>query len=198
MSRVGVQGAECERVPVWRVGHRCLAARLHAVHADEQAPTHPGSLLPHQNSPPIPCLCLPSCLRSAGPRIFIGKLTKETTEADVKEYFMRFGYVMDVYLPKSKDNKMVSGGVSTTLPRRPGWRCCVGDAHEGRRAATNTSPSQRTHAEAQLDPALLNIAQPNPTMAPSRSEPRLCLHLPSVPSPPLPPPLSRSTVGLGL
>lgn len=44
----------------------------------------------------------------AGPRIFIGKLTKETSEADVKDYFMRFGYVMDVYLPKSKDNKMVS------------------------------------------------------------------------------------------
>ena len=47
----------------------------------------------------------------AGPRIFIGKLTKETTEADVKEYFMRFGYVMDVYLPKAKDNKMVGGKV---------------------------------------------------------------------------------------
>jgi RNA-binding protein Musashi len=44
----------------------------------------------------------------AGPRIFIGKLSKDTTEADVKEYFMRFGYVMDVYLPKAKDNKMVS------------------------------------------------------------------------------------------
>ncbi|EFJ48141.1 hypothetical protein VOLCADRAFT_43575, partial [Volvox carteri f. nagariensis] len=41
----------------------------------------------------------------AGPRIFIGKLTKDTGEADVKEYFMRFGYVMDVYLPKAKDNK---------------------------------------------------------------------------------------------
>ncbi|GLC45344.1 hypothetical protein PLESTB_000312400 [Pleodorina starrii] len=41
----------------------------------------------------------------AGPRIFIGKLTKDTSEADVKEYFMRFGYVMDVYLPKAKDNK---------------------------------------------------------------------------------------------
>ncbi|GFR45925.1 hypothetical protein Agub_g7384 [Astrephomene gubernaculifera] len=41
----------------------------------------------------------------AGPRIFIGKLTKDTSEADVKDYFMRFGYVMDVYLPKAKDNK---------------------------------------------------------------------------------------------
>eukprot|EP00195_Chlamydomonas_chlamydogama_P005652 CAMPEP_0202899790 /NCGR_PEP_ID=MMETSP1392-20130828/8458_1 /ASSEMBLY_ACC=CAM_ASM_000868 /TAXON_ID=225041 /ORGANISM="Chlamydomonas chlamydogama, Strain SAG 11-48b" /LENGTH=546 /DNA_ID=CAMNT_0049586051 /DNA_START=310 /DNA_END=1950 /DNA_ORIENTATION=+ len=46
----------------------------------------------------------------AGPRIFIGKLTKETSEADVKEYFMKFGYVMDVYLPKSKDNKMEHRG----------------------------------------------------------------------------------------
>lgn len=41
----------------------------------------------------------------AGPRIFIGKLTKDTSESDVKEYFMKFGYVMDVYLPKAKDNK---------------------------------------------------------------------------------------------
>lgn len=41
----------------------------------------------------------------SGPRIFIGKLTKDTSEADVKEYFSRFGYVMDVYMPKAKDNK---------------------------------------------------------------------------------------------
>jgi hypothetical protein len=27
----------------------------------------------------------------AGPRIFVGKLTKDTTEADVKEYFSRWG-----------------------------------------------------------------------------------------------------------
>ena len=36
----------------------------------------------------------------AGPRIFVGKLTKETSEVDVKDYFGRFGFVMDVYLPK--------------------------------------------------------------------------------------------------
>lgn len=46
----------------------------------------------------------------AGPRIFVGKLTKETTEGDVKEYFQRFGYVMDVYMPKAKDNKMEHRG----------------------------------------------------------------------------------------
>jgi len=46
-----------------------------------------------------------SCTGRAGPRIFIGKPTKDTSEADVKEYFSRFGYVMDVYLPKTKDNK---------------------------------------------------------------------------------------------
>lgn len=46
----------------------------------------------------------------AGPRIFIGKLTKETSEADVKDYFSKFGYVMDVYLPKSKDNKLEHRG----------------------------------------------------------------------------------------
>ena len=27
------------------------------------------------------------------------------TENDVKEYFSRYGYVLDVYLPKNKDNK---------------------------------------------------------------------------------------------
>lgn len=52
----------------------------------------------------------------AGPRIFVGKLGKETSEADVKDYFMRFGYVMDVYLPKAKDNKSVSGGAGLGLP----------------------------------------------------------------------------------
>jgi RNA recognition motif-containing protein len=35
----------------------------------------------------------------------VGKLTKDTSEGDVKEYFMRFGFVMDVYMPKAKDNK---------------------------------------------------------------------------------------------
>ncbi len=58
------------------------------------------------------CACVCACTyrwpHRAGPRIFIGKLSKETTEADVKDYFMRFGYVMDVYLPKAKDNKTVS------------------------------------------------------------------------------------------
>lgn len=38
----------------------------------------------------------------AGPRIFVGKLNKETTEQDVKDYFIRFGYVMDVYLPRGE------------------------------------------------------------------------------------------------
>jgi RNA recognition motif-containing protein len=49
-------------------------------------------------------------LHRSGPRIFIGKLTKDTSEADVKEYFSRFGYVMDVYMPKSKDNKIEHRG----------------------------------------------------------------------------------------
>jgi len=40
-----------------------------------------------------------------GPRLFVGKLSKETTEQDLREYFMNFGYVMDVYIPRSKDNK---------------------------------------------------------------------------------------------
>jgi RNA recognition motif-containing protein len=54
----------------------------------------------------------PPVICRAGPRLFIGKLTKETTEQDVKEYFTQFGYVMDVYMPKAKDNKAVSEGLS--------------------------------------------------------------------------------------
>mmetsp|Transcript_5980 Transcript_5980/g.17107 ORF Transcript_5980/g.17107 Transcript_5980/m.17107 type:complete len:738 (-) Transcript_5980:1411-3624(-) len=41
----------------------------------------------------------------AGPRIFVGKLNRATTEADVREYFTRFGYVMDVYMPRDKHNR---------------------------------------------------------------------------------------------
>lgn len=38
----------------------------------------------------------------AGPRIFVGKLNRETSEQDVKDYFSRFGYVLDVYLPRGE------------------------------------------------------------------------------------------------
>lgn len=41
----------------------------------------------------------------AGPRIFIGKLNRDTGEQDVKDYFSRFGYVLDVYLPRDKTNR---------------------------------------------------------------------------------------------
>lgn len=41
----------------------------------------------------------------AGPRIFVGKLHRDTNEYDVKEYFSRFGFVLDVYLPRDKANK---------------------------------------------------------------------------------------------
>ena len=51
-------------------------------------------LTPH---PPLSVILPP---HRAGPRIFVGKLTKETSEVDVKDYFGRFGFVMDVYLPK--------------------------------------------------------------------------------------------------
>ncbi len=36
----------------------------------------------------------------AGPRIFVGKLPRDAGEADVRDYFARFGYVLDVYLPR--------------------------------------------------------------------------------------------------
>lgn len=41
----------------------------------------------------------------AGPRIFVGKLNRETSDQDVKDYFARFGYVLDVYLPRDRANK---------------------------------------------------------------------------------------------
>lgn len=41
----------------------------------------------------------------AGPRIFVGKLNRATTEADVREYFTRFGFVLDVYMPRDKHNR---------------------------------------------------------------------------------------------
>lgn len=41
----------------------------------------------------------------SGPRMFVGKLTRDTNEQDVKEYFSRFGFVLDVYLPRDKSNK---------------------------------------------------------------------------------------------
>ncbi|GMH36368.1 hypothetical protein BSKO_04236 [Bryopsis sp. KO-2023] len=40
-----------------------------------------------------------------GPRIFVGKLSKETTDQDLREYFTRYGYVMDVFIPRAKENK---------------------------------------------------------------------------------------------
>ncbi|CAD7696839.1 unnamed protein product [Ostreobium quekettii] len=40
-----------------------------------------------------------------GPRLFVGKLSKDTTEQDLRDYFLKYGYVMDVYMPRSKDNK---------------------------------------------------------------------------------------------
>ncbi|KDD74158.1 hypothetical protein H632_c1522p0 [Helicosporidium sp. ATCC 50920] len=41
----------------------------------------------------------------AGPRIFVGKLPREVGEADVREYFGQFGFVLDVYLPRDKANR---------------------------------------------------------------------------------------------
>lgn len=40
-----------------------------------------------------------------GPRIFVGKISKDTVEQDLADYFSQFGFVMDVYIPRSKENK---------------------------------------------------------------------------------------------
>lgn len=54
------------------------------------------STSPHVPPAPVPA----PPLLAAGPRIFVGKLNKDTSEQDVKEHFMRFGFVLDVYLPR--------------------------------------------------------------------------------------------------
>lgn len=46
-----------------------------------------------------------STAREAGPRIFVGKLVRGTTENDVRDYFSKFGYVMDVYMPRDRMNR---------------------------------------------------------------------------------------------
>ena len=42
---------------------------------------------------------------SAAPRIFVGKLPREATEQDVREHFSRFGFVLDVYLPRDRGDR---------------------------------------------------------------------------------------------
>eukprot|EP00891_Asterochloris_glomerata_P000126 jgi/Astpho2/126/e_gw1.00004.19.1_t len=53
----------------------------------------------------LACTCMWPADAQAGPRIFVGKLNKDTTEADVRDHFTRFGYVMDVYMPRDKLNR---------------------------------------------------------------------------------------------
>ena len=40
-----------------------------------------------------------------GPRIFVGKISKSTVEQDLADYFSQFGFVVDVYIPRSRENK---------------------------------------------------------------------------------------------
>ena len=54
--------------------------------------TRHGITLP---APAVPCA-------PAGPRIGVGTLSKDTGEQDVKDHFMRFGFVLDVYLPRGE------------------------------------------------------------------------------------------------
>jgi len=41
----------------------------------------------------------------SGPRVFVGKISKDTVEQDLADYFSQFGFVMDVYIPRSRENK---------------------------------------------------------------------------------------------
>lgn len=43
-------------------------------------------------------------------RVFVGRLPPAATEDDIKNYFSRFGEVIDIYLPKRKDGSGVSAG----------------------------------------------------------------------------------------
>lgn len=92
---------------------------LSSPHAGPPAGNKPGA--PHAAPPPPrPDAANPAIASArAGPRIFVGKLGRDTSEGDVKEYFQRYGYVMDVYLPKAKDNKAVSGGAAGCM--RAAW-----------------------------------------------------------------------------
>ena len=57
----------------------------------------------HYSACPCPSALCPNPLcPAAGPRIFVGKLNKDTSEQDVKDHFMRFGFVLDVYLPRGE------------------------------------------------------------------------------------------------
>ena len=60
---------------------------------------------PPRGPPPMPAPAVGPPSARAGPRIFVGKLNRETSDHDVKDYFSRFGYVLDVYLPRDKMNK---------------------------------------------------------------------------------------------
>lgn len=35
----------------------------------------------------------------------MGKLSKDTSEQDLRDHFTNFGYVMDVFVPRAKENK---------------------------------------------------------------------------------------------
>lgn len=43
--------------------------------------------------------------RGMGKKIFIGRLPQEATADDLRQYFGRFGRIMDVYIPRVKQNR---------------------------------------------------------------------------------------------
>jgi len=92
--QLGGMPADLSNNPMFNGARKSLDSAMHTVH---NGSIHTGGRR-SMESPAI-------VNARSGPRIFIGKLTKDTSEADVKEYFSRFGYVMDVYMPKAKDNK---------------------------------------------------------------------------------------------
>jgi hypothetical protein len=65
----------------------------------------PGPIVPPSTPQMPPTVPAGPPSARAGPRIFVGKLPRDVGEQDVKEYFSRFGFVLDVYLPRDKANK---------------------------------------------------------------------------------------------
>jgi hypothetical protein len=86
-----------------------------------------GALLPkpaaRSTTPTSTDLKADSCCTfrcTAGPRIFIGKLNKDTSEQDVKDHFMRFGFVLDVYLPRG-ERRPLCGSLGPCWRPLAGW-----------------------------------------------------------------------------
>lgn len=77
----------------------------------------------------------------------MGKLSKDTSEQDVKDHFMRFGYVLDVYLPRGGEIHLCVG----CIPECASEACVqTQPPHSPKLKLKNTpSPPKPTHRQEQ-------------------------------------------------